>query len=159
MTLPDAATRPSRVPWPPILYASSILCAAAGQLALPLHFPARLTAALALLGIVCLGGGAGLGIAAIRRFRRAGTTVSPNRAAEKLVTDGPFSFSRNPMYLGNTLALIGLALIFDVPWFLVVAPAAMLCVQELAIKREEAHLAAKFGAEWASYAARVRRWL
>lgn len=150
---------PSIIPWPPLIYLGAVITAVALQVALPLSFPASLKAPLALLGLFCLAAGVGIDIAAIRALNRARTTVRPTRAASALVTEGPYARSRNPIYLGNTFALVGLALVFDVPWFLAAAPVAALLVQELAIKREERHLAARFGSEWADYASRVRRWL
>lgn len=67
--------------------------------------------------------------------------------------------SRNPIYLANVVTFIGAALTFYSAWFLLAALADALLVQQLAIKREEAHLAARFGEEWRAYATRVPRWL
>jgi protein-S-isoprenylcysteine O-methyltransferase Ste14 len=150
---------PSRLPWPPIVYVGAVAAAALLHYVLPVRFPAAATAPLALIGVALLGGGVALDLAAIRTLARAGTTVRPDRATAVLVTGGPYAWSRNPIYLGNTLALTGLALVFDVPWFLVLAPVTALAVRQLAILPEERHLAARFGPAWGAYAARVRRWL
>ena len=92
-------------------------------------------------------------------MRRARANILPHRAATALVTAGPFSFTRNPIYFGNTLLLLGAALLLHDLWFVVAALVAALAVDRLAIRREEAHLAAKFGAEWEEYRQKVRRWL
>ena len=90
---------------------------------------------------------------------RARANILPHRAATALVTEGPFRLSRNPIYVGNTVVLAGLGLAVGNLWFLPAAAVAALLTQRLAIVREEAHLAALFGDEWTSYAARTRRWL
>ena len=66
--------------------------------------------------------------------------------------------TRNPIYLGNVLLLVGAALAFGNPWFLVMTPAVVSAVTVLAIRREEAHLAALFGSAWLGYARQVPRW-
>jgi protein-S-isoprenylcysteine O-methyltransferase Ste14 len=75
------------------------------------------------------------------------------------VTSGPFALSRNPIYLGNTLLITGAALLFASPWLLAAACVAAALVRVLAIRREEAHLAAQFGSVWTDYTQRTRRWL
>lgn len=142
-----------------MIYVAAVVMAALLHVVQPLPFPAWMAPVAALLGLGLLVGGVALDIAAIRTLGRARTTVMPHRRSEALVTEGPYARTRNPIYLGNTLALAGLALVFDVAWFLILAPVAALAVQELAIKPEEAHLRARFGAAWEDYAARVRRWL
>ena len=92
-------------------------------------------------------------------FRRHHTTVLPHRGATRLITDGPFRFSRNPIYVGNTLLVAGAGLVFGVAWLIPAALAGALATQKLAIEREEEHLARRFGADWAGYAARTPRWL
>lgn len=159
MPRPPADERPNAVPWPPILYVCAVVAAALLYLVHPVTFPNWAKPLAALLGVAILTAGIILDVNAIRTLNRARTTVMPHRASSALVTDGPYRFTRNPIYLGNTTALVGLALVFDVPWFLLTAPIAALAVDRLAIRREEAHLAARFGEEWRAYAARVPRWL
>ena len=84
--------------------------------------------------------------------------ILPNRAATALVTSGPFAWSRNPIYLGNTLVLIGLAALMGNVWFLLAAFVAAWTVDMLAIRREETHMATRFGAAWDDYAGRVPGW-
>jgi len=100
-----------------------------------------------------------LDISALILFRRRRTTILPNRGAGALVTEGPFSKSRNPIYLGNTMLTFGLGLLFATPWLLLAAPLAAFVTARLAIAREETHLAAKFPREWQRYAANTPRWI
>jgi protein-S-isoprenylcysteine O-methyltransferase Ste14 len=92
-------------------------------------------------------------------MRRHHANILPHRSATALVVSWPFSVSRNPIYLGNTLMLAGAALAFDIPWFAAAAVVAVYAVTVLAIRREERHLAARFGADWTAYQERVPRWL
>lgn len=103
----------------------------------------------------------GLAVAAwgLLTFFRLRTAIIPNRPASRLVSSGPYRFSRNPMYVGLTALYAGLALTLDVAWPLVLLPLALVALQRLVIRREERYLSAAFGAEYDAYCARVRRWL
>jgi protein-S-isoprenylcysteine O-methyltransferase Ste14 len=77
----------------------------------------------------------------------------------KLITTGPFRFSRNPLYLGGNLFIfLGAVLFLGSPTGIVLTAINLLLV-ELMIRREEKQLAHDFGEEWVSYRNRVRRWL
>ncbi len=93
---------------------------------------------------------------AITTMRRAKTTMNPNAMPDHLVTSGPFSITRNPMYLGNTLLMIGVGLIAGIAWFLVFAILAAFTTQKVAIEREEKRLTEKFGKRYHDYAKRVQ---
>jgi protein-S-isoprenylcysteine O-methyltransferase Ste14 len=114
---------------------------------------------LAAIGIGLIGAGLALDVAAFRLFRIHRTSVLPTRAASSLIVEGPFSRSRNPIYLGNTLVIFGAGLLFGVAWLLPAAAAVAFAVQKLAIEPEETHLEARFGASWRDYAAKTPRWL
>ncbi|MCX8516021.1 MAG: isoprenylcysteine carboxylmethyltransferase family protein [Alphaproteobacteria bacterium] len=106
------------------------------------------------LGVLCL-------LLANRSFRRAGTTISPinPHRASQLVTEGIFAVSRNPMYLGLTLILLGAGLLFC-SWLSISLPLFfMLYITQFQIKPEEIILAQKFGRDYYHYRRRVRRWL
>lgn len=92
-------------------------------------------------------------------FRRAHTAILPRYSASALVTEGPYRFTRNPMYTGLTLAYVGLAVMIDSAWPLIMLPAVLVALVRLVIWREEAYLRDAFGAEYGAYVARVRRWL
>jgi protein-S-isoprenylcysteine O-methyltransferase Ste14 len=92
-------------------------------------------------------------------MRRRQTNILPHRAAGRLVTTGPFSFTRNPIYVGNATLMAGVGVAFGNLWFVLLGVVSALAVDRLAIRREERHLAARFGQEWIDYASRVPRWL
>jgi protein-S-isoprenylcysteine O-methyltransferase Ste14 len=75
------------------------------------------------------------------------------------VERGPYGYSRNPIYLGDTLLLLGLGLAGSWPSLLLGAPIFALAVDRYAIRPEESHLAARFPQDFAAYKKRVRRWL
>jgi len=112
-----------------------------------------------LIGIIPIGLGAGLALWGSKLFAKAGTNIIPFTESTALVTSGAFSFSRNPMYLGMNLALIGLALLLNaaVPWLVVVGFALLLRIKFVRV--EEQLMEATFGEEYLSYKARVRRWV
>lgn len=150
--------RPNRLPVPPIIYVGCLLGAwlLAEYAPIPVGLPREL---LRIKGAVMIGLGLMLMVWSSSTLSRARTTILPNRASTALVTTGPFGFSRNPIYIGNTLVLAGFGGIAGSPWYWLAAVIALLLVDRLAVRPEERHLAARFPAEWAAYAARVRRWL
>jgi len=92
-------------------------------------------------------------------FRRAGTTPNPTKPTTALVLRGPYRFTRNPMYLGFAALYLGVTLLVNSLWPLLLFPAVVGLVQGRVIAREEAYLEAKFGNEYRAYKMRVRRWL
>jgi protein-S-isoprenylcysteine O-methyltransferase Ste14 len=112
----------------------------------------------ALLFVVAGGVVAVLGVVA---FRRARTTVNPTKpqSTSSLVSSGIYRFSRNPMYLGFVLALVGVAALLSNAVSLVFIPAFVLYMNRFQIKPEERTLSAMFGQEFTAYTQRVRRWI
>jgi protein-S-isoprenylcysteine O-methyltransferase Ste14 len=100
-----------------------------------------------------------LGIASFIEFRRARTTLDPHGSTKQLVTSGIYRFTRNPIYLGFVLMVIGLPLNSGLYWGIVLAPFYVLLMNRLIIQHEEAYLEKKFGITYTGYTARVRRWL
>jgi protein-S-isoprenylcysteine O-methyltransferase Ste14 len=102
--------------------------------------------------------GVGLVLWAAWTMRRRGTTLDPHGQASALVVTGPFRISRNPIYLGLALILVGLAAALgsSAPWGILAA--WVFVMNHVFIEREEAMLAETFGTDFASYAAKVRRW-
>jgi protein-S-isoprenylcysteine O-methyltransferase Ste14 len=99
--------------------------------------------------------------AAVTKFRRTGTTLNPMEPgkASHLVTGGIFRVSRNPMYLGLSLLLIGWALWLGTvsPWL--VPPVFVLFIYQAQIVPEERALEALFGTSYLEYRRTVARWL
>ena len=92
-------------------------------------------------------------------FTRAGTNVNPMQPALKLVTAGPYRFSRNPMYVGMFVANVCLALATCVGWLLILLVPVAALLHWGVVLREEPYLATKFGADYEAYRKRVRRYL
>lgn len=120
----------------------------------PLPAPVRLAA-----GAVGIAAWLALDGFAMLRFRQAGTSVAPRRAASALVTSGPYRATRNPMYLGMAFLYTGLALLLDVLWPLILLPVVLIVVDRFVIAREERDLETKFGEAYRTYTGRIRRWL
>ena len=145
-----------RVP-PPLIYLAGFACGLLGELAAPSPaVPAWLRVAGAAGGVILL---LLLDTGAMLRFRRHGTPFNPARDAKALVTDGPYRFTRNPMYLGMGCAYAGAALAAGALWSLALLPLVLLIVDRAIIPREESHLAQSFGTAYERYRRRVRRWL
>lgn len=119
-----------------------------------LHLPAVLWTGRVLLAVGIIVSCSSLGL-----FARARTTVIPHGRPSAFVVTGPYRFSRNPMYLGGVLlllgtaAILGAAIAFVFPFLF----AAVLTVVH--IPPEEKALEARFGEEYVSYKRRVRRWI
>jgi len=96
---------------------------------------------------------------AIATMTRAGSNVPTNRPTTTIVESGPYRFSRNPIYLGFGLGLVGLAVTFDTLWLLVTLVPFALVIRYAVVAREEAYLERKFGDAYRSYCSRVGRWL
>jgi protein-S-isoprenylcysteine O-methyltransferase Ste14 len=92
-------------------------------------------------------------------FRRHHTTLIPNRPATAMVTDGPYAFTRNPMYVSLTLIYLGLALLTGMLWPIILLPVVLILLTVLVIRREERYLDSAFGEEYAEFRMRVRRWV
>lgn len=87
------------------------------------------------------------------------TTINPYAAVSQLVQIGPFGFSRNPIYLADTIIYFGIMLLWGNLWPLLLYPLVWAAIRYGVIMHEEAHLAAKFGEAYEQYCARVRRWI
>lgn len=148
------------MPWPPLIYLGAIAASIVLGLFYPLPWIGGLLADLLFaIGWLVLLAVVALWFSAIRTMIRAKTTLNPNGTPEHLITRGPFSISRNPIYLANTLLLIGVGLVGGMAWFLLLAFAAAFATSRLAIRREEKTLADRFGKRYRDYAKRVRRWV
>jgi protein-S-isoprenylcysteine O-methyltransferase Ste14 len=111
-------------------------------------------------GWILVATGAAIIATGMLQFRRAHTTVNPLAPAKAsaLVSTGIFGFSRNPMYLGLSIALCGWAIVLGslTPW--TALPLFVVVITRLQIEPEEAVLATLFGAAYGEYCARVGRW-
>ena len=108
--------------------------------------------AIVLAGAVFVGWG-------IVTFRRHQTAIIPFRAASTLVRSGPYRFTRNPMYLGMTLAHLGASVALNAMWPIILLPMALVVLFKLVIAKEERHLWEMFGNDYVEYRRQVRRWI
>lgn len=121
--------------------------------------PALLPDAWPLAGLLPIGAGIALNVAAVVAFRRAHTTTRPDGRPNALVRNGVYRLVRNPMYLGGALILAGFALLLDAAPALLVPPAYAILASRGFIPPEEQKLAATFGEDWRTYARRTPRGL
>ncbi len=140
------------------------LAALASAILLDVLYPLSLKAFVPKTPLYVFGGaftliGAGLVIWTKRTMSYAKQPTKPGEPTTKLVTGGPFAISRNPIYLGGTVSCLGVAFLFDLPWFLPLMIAATLFTMVFLVLPEERYLEALFGEEYRSYKESVRRWL
>jgi protein-S-isoprenylcysteine O-methyltransferase Ste14 len=93
-----------------------------------------------------------------RAFVAAGTNIRPDQPTTALVTTGLFAHARNPVYVGGTIALLGLALLLGSDWILILLVPALLVLHYGVVLREERYLERKFGAAYLAYKADVPRY-
>jgi protein-S-isoprenylcysteine O-methyltransferase Ste14 len=143
---------------PPPLWALIYLIVAAG-VSRALGWPMLPGLPLPALGIAFVALGFALPIWAVMIFRRENTELNPTSPANrKLVTGGPFRFTRNPMYLGLVIIALGIA-VWVGAWPMFLAPIAVFATANwIHIPFEEAKMRGQFPAEFDDYVRRVRRW-
>ena len=110
------------------------------------------------IGVLLIAAGLGLAMSALGMFKSARTHAEPWKPSRALVTEGIFKWLRNPMYVGATLILAGLAILLASDWMLVMTIVFVPVIHFGVVKREERYLAAKFGEPYRQYQARVSRY-
>jgi protein-S-isoprenylcysteine O-methyltransferase Ste14 len=157
----DIKNRPNRVPWPPLIVASSLAAGFLLNSAFPLAGPNQYLQGKSMfsIGNLLFYSGLALDLAAMFTMFRARTNILPHRAADRLLASGPFAFTRNPIYVGNTLFLLGVAISWANFWLVLITGIAVIAVDRLAIRREEKHLQARFGESYTQYTQSVPRWI
>ena len=111
-----------------------------------------------LIGAFGIGGGLIMMALAVMEMRKWRTTVIPHREADHLVTSGIFKRTRNPIYVGDALILLGVVFWFDVPLALPLLPVFVWWIERHFILAEEDRLRRKFRTVWARYERDTRRW-
>ena len=147
---------------PPLVFGGGFLIGyLVDRLLIPVSWPSHSGAGRShmIAGLVFIGLGVALALWGVAVFRRAKTTIMPFRASTAVVQDGPYRFTRNPMYVGMTLVYLGASLVFNTTWPVILLPLVLWTMVRLVISREEAFLSTTFGSAYDNYRARVRRWL
>ena len=92
-------------------------------------------------------------------FQRSGQDPKPWTATPEILIEGPYSFTRNPMYLMMVLVCVGFGIILASAWVLLLSPLCGVIVYLIAIRHEEVYLEQKFGDGYRRYKQQVRRWI
>jgi protein-S-isoprenylcysteine O-methyltransferase Ste14 len=142
---------------PPLVYGAAFIMGLLLHLVFPVHsLPTILARG---IGVVCVLVSFPLALMTLHALSRAHTPVDPMKPTTALVTEGPFRYSRNPIYLALTLLYLGAALLVNALWILLLIVPALVVIRYGVIAREEAYLTRKFGDPYRQYTAQVRRWL
>jgi protein-S-isoprenylcysteine O-methyltransferase Ste14 len=152
-----APDNPGVVAPPPLIYAGALALGLVANKLYPMAFLPR--AVSRVLGLPLIFGGLTIGLLGFREMRRAETNVDPYKPATAIVTEGPYRFTRNPLYVGMTLVYSGITALFNAFPAAMLLPLALAVMRGGVIEREERYLERKFGDEYLAYKARVRRWL
>jgi protein-S-isoprenylcysteine O-methyltransferase Ste14 len=111
------------------------------------------------LGVTLIAAGFGIAGWGALTFQRADTSVSVHDPATTLVEDGPYRYTRNPIYVGGSAVYTGITLLLNNLWGIVLLPVVITVLQRGVIEREERYLRARFGEAYDAYTERVPRWL
>jgi protein-S-isoprenylcysteine O-methyltransferase Ste14 len=106
------------------------------------------------VGLLLLG--IGISLSAWSVLEASATNIE---SPDKLITSGPYAFSRNPMYVGWDAIYLGVALIVNSVWIIILFPLVIAAIHYLDVLKEEQLLKEQFGEEYLDYQARVRRYL
>ena len=158
MTVPNKGGAKVRFP-PPLVFLGAIVLGVIVQrkaMPLSLGFARGLRVGAGVLILAC---GVSLVASARILFKRTGQNPIPWKPTPELILQGPYRFTRNPMYVGITLFVIGLGLAVNNLWISLFAAPALLVVHFIAVLPEERYLAEKFGENYRSFLAQVRRYL
>jgi protein-S-isoprenylcysteine O-methyltransferase Ste14 len=154
----DTADTANVIVRPPIAWALAVLAGLALNWLVPLPFIAAAVPA-AWVGAMVFALALALVAWAIATMTRAGSNVPTSLPTTTIVDTGPYRFTRNPIYFGMVLGLIGLAIAFNGLWLLLTLVPFALVIRYGVIAREEAYLERKFGDVYRRYRSHVRRWL
>ena len=127
-------------------------CLVAGWLDTPGRWTISVAASL------CIVLGVALSFWTIQQYRRAKTSPDPKHQAKALVTEGPYRYSRNPLYIATALMHVGFGIAVNMPGIVFAVIPALYILRRGVVLREEVYLEDLFGEEYLSYKAAVRRW-
>jgi protein-S-isoprenylcysteine O-methyltransferase Ste14 len=142
---------------PPLIYGAAFIVGLLIHRALPV--PVLPETLADWIGVVFVLASIPIAITAFRAMIRAQTSFDPRKPTTAIVSEGPFHYSRNPMYISLTLLYLGVSLLINALWILLLVVPLLVVIRYGVIAREEAYLERKFGDEYLRYKARVRRWI
>ena len=142
---------------PPLIYLGPLVLGLLLNRRFPVPFLPRRIAHI--VGWPLVGGGMLLAGWFFRTMKRADTPIDPREPVSRLVTAGPFRYTRNPAYLAMTMIYGGITSLANALPSILFLPAVLLVMRRGVIEREERYLEGKFGEEYLRYKARVRRWI
>jgi protein-S-isoprenylcysteine O-methyltransferase Ste14 len=144
---------------PPFIFLGFLAAATVLEAVVPLPVAAEFPAARYVAGAVLVVVALVIIFEAAGRFRAAGTNIPPSLPTTALVTDGIYTRTRNPFYLGSTLVYCGLAVAAGSLWAIVLLVPLLWVINVGVIAREERYLERRFGEAYRTYKGRVRRWV
>ena len=114
-----------------------------------------------LLSLLIILIGLSIVVIGVKTFHKSDTTVNPlnPKEASHLVTDGVFSYTRNPMYLGMLIIVLGVTVYNGVYIGIIILPCFIFYIKKFQIKPEEEAMQEIFADDYTDYFKRVRRWL
>ncbi len=146
---------------PPLILLSFLVAGALLQFIFPLGVfaPFSIFSLQFFDGLAIILVGIGLALWGVKTFSKAGTNVATHQAALLVVVDGPYKFTRNPMYMGMQILLIGVGIMFSSEWFLLLWPIFFLILRFGVVAREERYMREKFGEQYVALLNSTRRWI
>jgi len=144
--------RPGVIAPPPVIFLAAFVLGWFGRRFVPYYQSFTVAAVFCVVGAALLSWG---GVTMLR----ARTHIDPYKPATTLVTNGPFRFTRNPLYVSVNLLYIALCVVLGLTSSLVLLPIADVVLYFGVVKREERYLESKFGDRYRAYRSKVRRWL
>ena len=160
MTEAGSSERGAKVRFPPpLVYVIWTLVGVGMQYGVvPLRVPTGRTIS-AIAGLLMVAAGFAVAVSARRHFTRTGQSPAPWTPSPELILQGPYTFTRNPMYLGLTIVQIGVGVGFNNLWISLLALLSLATTHVVAVLPEERYLSEKFGDSYRTYLTRVRRYL
>ena len=153
----EAPDNPGVIAPPPLIYAGALALGLLVNRLYPIRFLPSTVGRV--LGWPMIVGGLLIASLGVREMKRAGTNVDPREPTTTIVTDGPYRFTRNPLYLSMTLFYAGITARANALPAALLLPLVLHIMRRGVIEREERYLEGKFGDEYLSYKAQVRRWI
>ncbi|UCF99633.1 MAG: isoprenylcysteine carboxylmethyltransferase family protein [Spirochaetaceae bacterium] len=153
----QASDQPRAAVSPPTVFVAAIVLGVVLDLLVPVDLlpgAAQLSAGLPVIGFSVF-----LSAVSFRSFAKNGTTAGHKEKPVVLITNGPFGYTRNPLYLSGLLLVLGFGFLLDSIWIFALTIPVMIIVHYGAVLKEEDYLLDHFGKEYEQYKTSVRRWI